>query len=715
MFHRRRQTAKAWMMATGAIFLVIFLAVIGRFVYITQAKSIDGHNLLALGRHKWQAIKLVDEKRGTIYSENGQILAEDIPAYTLYAVVSPSAQNRVRDKGKTAAALAPILNMSTGDVLTQLNRQAYQVQFGTKGKMLSHRVKEKIEQLKLPGLFFQTESKRYYPEQSSAAYVLGFTGMSGADDEQKGVYGIEQSLNPYLTERDGSVRYYRSLKGVPIPDEKQKIVSKAYPGDDVYLTLNTQIQTVLDQAMAQVQNDYKPTDMVGVVADPKTGKILAMSSYPSFNPNLHNIKQYADAAIADPYEPGSVMKVFTVASAFDSGTFNTSALYNSGSYQTNGGTIHDWDKSGWGMLNFSQAFELSSNVGMSVLADKYLGTDRLHQYLQRFGFMKKTGIDLPDEGDSRVNWRYKIDQLEASFGQASAFTAMQIVQAATAIANNGTMVRPYIVNKIVNPETNSTVLKNKTTVVGHPISAAAAEQTRALMRQVVTDHHVVGNVGATGLAYDLPGYDVIGKTGTAQIGSPTGYLTGKNNYIYSFLGMAPQKNPRLIVYVAVKQPQLKDTDLGSEPVVAIVRPVMTSALQYLQAAKEISEGMPSVSVPSRALASLTGQSMAAAAQQTSADGFSPVAVGSGTLSAQMPYAGEQLIQGSRVILYSAQDAQFPDVSGWSLADVMKLAQVAGVKLNEQGEGYVRSQSPAAGTPIHKGDTLAVELADSGEK
>ncbi|MDD9147162.1 MULTISPECIES: penicillin-binding transpeptidase domain-containing protein [unclassified Sporolactobacillus] len=708
MIQRKRKSMSFWAAAVGGIFMLAFFILIGRFVFIAQGKEIDGHNLIQVGKNQWSDYEVVNEKRGTIYSGDGRVLAEDVPAYTLYAVVSSKADSYVKDKVKTASELAPILNMKESAVLAILNKKAYQVEFGSNGKMLSEAKKSQIDRLKLPGIGFTTESERFYPEQSGAAYTIGFTRPSADGSQQTGVLGIEQSLNRYLTEKDGMVRYYRSLGGVPIPDESRQI-TQASPGNDVHLTLNTQIQTVLDQAMTGVYNTYKPSSMIGIVADPKTGKILALSTLPDFNPNLHNITQFNNIAISSPYEPGSVMKIFTVASAIDSGSFHGTATYKSGSYTTAGGTIHDWNYSGWGMIDFDQAFELSSNVGMSVLTDQYLGPDKLGAYLKKFGFMQKTGIDLPGESSSLVNWGSKIDKLETSFGQSSAFTAMQIVQAATAIADNGTMMRPYVVDKIVNPDTHKTVLANHPTVAGRPISAQAAEQTRALMRQVVSNKNVVNGYGATGTLYDLPGYDVIGKTGTAQIAENGQYLTGKNNYVYSFLGMAPQNDPKVIVYVAVKQPHLKPTDTGEEPVVNVVKPVMSSTLEYMQVQKKTTATVNQQNNSSSILNQFIGSPIDQAVQSLKAKGFDPVAVGTGQVVGQMPYPGEQLIKGSKVILLGSGTGKMPDLTGWSLADSMKLANAAGMKLTAKGDGFVASQKPAPGSIIKAGDTLAVEL------
>lgn len=708
MIQRKRKLINFWTGVVGGIFMLAFFIIIGRFVYIAQGKQIGGHNLIQLGKNQWSDYKVIDEKRGTIYSSNGRVLAEDVPAYTLYAVVSPKADSYVKDKVKTAAELSTILNMKESDVLAILNKKAYQVEFGSNGKMLSAAKKNQIDRLKLPGIGYLTKSERYYPEQSSAAYTVGFTTSSPDNNLQTGVLGVEQSLNKYLTEKDGMVRYYRSLGGVPIPDESRQI-TQAAPGSNAYLTLNTQIQAVLDQAMTGVYNQYRPSSMIGIVADPKTGKVLALSTLPSFNPNTRNISQFSNIAISSPYEPGSVMKIFTVASAIDAGVYHGTATYKSGAYQTTGGTIHDWNYTGWGNIDFNQAFELSSNVGMSVLTDKYLGPDRLGQYFKKFGFMQKTGIDLPGESSGIVNWNWKIDKLESSFGQASAFTAMQIVQGATAIANNGTMMRPYVVDKVVNPDTKKTVLANQPVVAGRPISAQAAEQTRALMRQVISNKNVVNGYSATGVTYDLPGYDVIGKTGTAQIAVNGQYLQGKDNYVYSFLGMAPQNNPKVIVYVAVRQPHLKPTDYGEEPVVNVVKPVMSSTLQYMQVEKKTPQNGTQSGYSTALLNQFVGSPINQAVQTLKAQGLDPIAIGGGLVNNQMPYPGEKLLKGSKVILSGGGPAKLPDLRGWSLADSMKLAEVTGMRLSPRGDGFVVGQKPAPGSTVKAGDTLTLDM------
>ncbi|RYM07267.1 PASTA domain-containing protein [Sporolactobacillus sp. THM7-7] len=713
MFQRKRKALSFWAGVVGLAFLIAFFIVIGRFVYIAQGKEIDGHELTGLGKKQWTQVDLINEKRGSIYSKNGKVLAEDVPAYTLYAVVSPEADSYVKNKAETARKLAPILGMKASDIQAILEKKAYQVEFGQLGKQLSYEKKKKIDALKLPGLGFLETYKRYYPEQSSAAYTIGFTQSDTDTNFQKGVFGIEQSLNDYLTEKDGSVSFYRSLSGVPIPGETKNL-KKASPGNDVYLTLNSTIQTVLDQSMQNAYKKYKPESMIGIVLDPKTGQVMGMSSKPDFNLNRRDIEQFNNAPVSSRYEPGSVMKTFTLAAAIDAGVYRGNAAYRSGSYKFDGGTIHDWRRNGWGTITFNQGFQLSSNVGFSILADKYLGTDKLKQYFEKFGLNQRTGIDLPGEVSSRMNWNAKYDQIAASFGQGSAFTAMQIVQAATAIANDGTMMRPYIIDKVVDPKTDKPVLTHQPVIAGRPISKKAAEETRALMRKVVENKNVVNGAGATGRAYDLPGYDVIGKTGTSQLYADGRLLTGRDNYIYSFLGMAPEKDPKLIVYVAVKQPKLDASVLyDSQPVIDVVKPVMSSSLQYMKVKNEKDTGDADKEAPA-VLHSFIGRPIHEAAQALKNQGMRPITLGEGTVERQMPYQGQEMTKDSRVILSGSGTKKIPDLRGWSLADSLKVAQITGMRPVIKGDGYVVDQRPAPGSAVKKGDTLTIQMGNTKE-
>jgi len=705
MFTRKNKSINRWAGIVALFFLSLFFVIMGRFVYLVQAKEVDGKNLVHVAKNQWTEVKAVDSKRGDILDSEGNVLAQDISAYTVTAVISHKADSYVKDKEKTAQELSPIINMSTTRIESLLNRDAYWVELGPGGRRISYAQKQQIEKLKLPGIIFQTESKRDYPNGQFAPYVVGFTTLDDKLGKQRGVLGIENSLNDKLTEQDGSISFYRDDQGIKVP-QSDKLIKKPKDGDNVYLTLHNTIQTVLESAMNDVNKKYKPHSMVAVVADPKTGAILAMSSRPTFDPNEKNITNYKDDVIANPFEPGSVMKTFTLAAAINEGVWNSNATYKSGTYQVSPGTrpIGDWDK-GWGTISFEQGFVRSSNVAFSTVEDKLLGPKKFYKYLQNFGFTKKTGIDLPGEDPSQINFKFHYDQVQNGFGQASAVTPIQIVQAATAIANNGKMMQPYVVQKIVNPDTGKIVQQHQPKQVGTPITKQTAEKVRSLMGKVITDEN------GTGKGYAIKNYDVIGKTGTAQIGGPNGYLTGKDNYVFSFLGMAPEKDPKLIVYVAVDRPHLSATDLGSEPDEQIFKSVMSSALQYMKV-QPSSGKIDERTVEQQAITvdNWVGKPVSQAKAALEKQGLDVVTTAAqGTVQKQSLNSGSKVFKGSKIILVGSGTPIMPDLTGWSLTDVMQFTKVLGIDPHLIGDGYVISQEPQKGVAIKNKASINIQL------
>jgi penicillin-binding protein 2B len=709
MFPRKNKSINRWAAVLAMIFTLLFLVILSRFVYLAEAKSVDGHDLINVGNKTWTHVKMIDAERGQIIGSDGDVLAHDTPAYTIYAIVSKTAESHVIDKEKTARELAPILKMDESKILDILNKNRFQVEFGTKGKNLPQETKDKIAALKLPGIFFFQDSIRYYPNGAFASYVVGFTHRDDEEDKDVGIAGIEQSLNKYLTEQDGKISFYSDKDGVIMPDGEKKI-EKPHNGDNVYLTIDGRIQTVLEDAMSKVDKEYKPKRMIGIVADPKTGAILAMTNRPTFNPNLRNIKDWTNDAISDPYEPGSVMKTFTLAAAINENVWPGNKLYKSGVYEvknSKGRTvarIHDW-RSNWGTISFNQGFTRSSNVAFSIVEDKYLGPDRFYKYLDRFGFTKKTGIDLPNESNSKINFKWKTDQVMSSFGQASAVTPIQIIQAATAIANGGKMMQPYVIQKIVDPNTKEVVEEHKPKQVGQPVTKETAAKVRDMMHDVVwDDEHGTGN------NYQIENYDIIGKTGTAQLYENGKLLTGKDNYIFSFLGMAPKDDPKLIVYIAIDRPHLKPTDGGSEPVAAVFKPVMKNALQYMQVQPDI-KNADNETTKSKVITikNWVGKSMSEAKTALKNEDLNVITIGSGTVKEQSLYEGLQVFPGTKMILVGDGLHLLPDVRGWTLTEVLQLDQVLGLKPNINGNGFVVSQNPAKGSAVKRGMTLNVTL------
>ncbi|WP_461201697.1 penicillin-binding protein [Anoxybacillus sp. TBDG-1] len=689
-------------------FSLLFFLLFGRFVYLQATGVADGQVLAVEAQKRYLKKQVLEAKRGTIFDRDGEIIAEDIPSYTVAAILDPDMPQHVTDPEKTAQKLAPLLKMDVADVERILKKKAKQVEFGPNGRGISQTLKQKIEALELPGITFIRDSKRFYPNGTFASYVVGYAQKNEATNEVEGKMGIEKQFDEQLKEKDGHVAYEGDPQGFKLPYADEQIVPPQN-GKNIYLTIDKHIQTFLEDAMNAVEKQYAPKKIIAIVADPKTGAILAMSTRPSFDPNKRNIENYFNDAISYPYEPGSTMKIFTLAAAVNEGVFQPSETYQSGSYQVGPHRIRDHNKVGWGKITFLEGVQRSSNVAFAKIVREKLGEDRFLQYLHRFHFNEPTGIELPGEKTGNILYRYPIEKVTTGFGQGTSVTPIQQVQAATAIANGGKMMKPYVVDRIVDPESGKTVVKHEPTVVDTPISKQTAEKVLDILETVVTSEK------GTGRPYQIEGYRVAGKTGTAQIPDPKGgYLTGHQNYIFSFLGMAPRENPRLIMYVAVQQPNISYTETGAAPVSMIFNSVMKSSLQYLNIQPNVEKKQvkkeKSISLPS-----YVDQSVEQATQSLKNQGLNVTIIGKGTkVRAQFPKAGEHVVAPDRVLLQTDGNAMMPDVTGWSLRDVMKLAELLQLKPSFIGNGYVFRQNITPGAVIKRNDYIIVELAKPSE-
>jgi penicillin-binding protein 2B len=695
------------------LFALLFFLLIGRFFYLQATGEAHGHNLAAEASERYNVNKKISASRGAIYDRSGDPIAEDTPSFNLVAVLDESLTTNkkkprhVVDPEEAASLLAPILEVEKSEVLEYLTLDRKQVEFGAIGRDLPLSVKQEIEELELPGIGFIEGSKRFYFNGKFSSHVVGF---ARADDEGEvsGVTGLEKMLDEELKEQDGSLAVKTDNKGIKLPTGSEVSYVPAMNGKNIHLTLDKTIQTFLEEAMNNVMEEYKPERIIAIVADPKTGEILAMGSRPTFDLNTREglTDNWNNDAISYRYEPGSTMKIFSLAAAIEEGVYNGSELYQSGAYKLPNDPIpvYDHNRSGWGLISYDEGVQRSSNVAFALLAEK-MGTDTLLEYLKSFGMDKPTGIDLPDETTSSINYHYHRDRISTAFGQGSAFTPIQQIQAATAIANDGKMMQPYVIDKIVDPNTNEVVLENKPKQKGKPISKETSDKVLKIMESVVSSE------SGTGRPYSIEGYDVAAKTGTAQIPGPGGYLSGHGEYIYSITGMAPADNPRLLVYVAVEKPKLAQHENGAGPVSGVFNSVMKRSLQYLSIQpdgrkKPNTKKKEEVDVD---VPDLVGKSLGEVADNEGR-GPSYVVVGEGSkVIKQIPQAGQDVIEGEKVLLLTEESPSLPDLTGWSLRDVRKLTNLLGIKSNIIGNGYVHKQSIIPGTQMKSGDHLIVEL------
>lgn len=687
------------------LFILFFIILLGRVVYVQMSKEVNGHNLKVMAEERWTKTSVIEGKRGTIYDRNGSAVAKEIGSYTMYAVLDKNQPNHVKKPKETAQALAPIIDVSADWLEERLSStDLFQVELGPRAKNMSHEAMTEIKELDLQGIFFREEPRRYYPKQVFASHIIGYTER----DMQTSRMGLELSFDEYLRGEDGHIVYQSDRKGIKLPNPEETI-EPPKNGYDIHTTLDTNIQTALEQAMTKVEEEYSPEKIIGIVADPKTGQILAMSNRPSFNPNRYEeITNYINNAISDRFEPGSTMKIFTLAAAIEEGLYNGEEGFQSGSYQIGNYRISDHNQGrGWGKISFDEGFQRSSNVAFSILALEKLGPEKLYEYIEKFRFHERTGIDLPNEANGLIAKNGRLEAATTAFGQGTAVTPIQQVQAATAIANGGKMMKPYVIERIVDPETGSIIEQNQPEVVGEPISSQTSKKMLELLETVVTSS------AGTGRPYYIEGFDVVGKTGTAQIPDPRGgYMRGEGKNIFSFLGLAPKDDPRLIVYVAVDRPKLRPAESGSAPVSMIFNTVMKQSLQYLRITPSMREMEKNIEVGFQ-LQDYQGQPINRVKEMLEKEGLDITIIGDGTtIELQYPIPGHFVLPGEKVMLRTnGENYVMPNIIGWSFRDVIKLTNALELKTNIFGSGFVLSQSIHSGSVVETGDYITVELEE----
>jgi penicillin-binding protein 2B len=698
------------------LFSLLFFILIYRFLSIQITGEADGQALAAKAQQKYSNETVIEAVRGTIFDRNDEVIAEDASAYTLVAILdesmttNPKEPKHVVEPEKTAKVLAQYINMDEAEILRRLTKDGlFQVEFGVAGRDISHQIKSEIEKEKLPGIIFTKGSKRFYPNGVFSSHLIGFVEKKENEDgrtETSGKLGIEQSYNEVLTGKNGSLKVESDLWGFLLPDAEKEITPPEN-GDNIYLTIDKKIQTFLEDAMNRVDEEYKPEKIIAIVADPKTGDILAMGQRPTFHPQTREgiDKSWHNEIIETTIEPGSTMKTFTLAAAIEENVFNPNETFQSGSYRVTPKSVpirdHNYGR-GWGEISYLEGIQRSSNVAVAKLVNEKMGVDTFRNYLTAFGFDKPTGIDLPNEVTGKIQYKWPIEKVTTAFGQGTTMTPLQLVQATTAVANNGKMMKPRIIDKIVDSTTGEVIEQIEPEVAGTPISPDTAKQVREILETTVTneDHGTGGN-------YRIEGYNVAGKTGTAQIPGDDGrYLTGHENFLFSFLGMAPAENPELIVYVAVQQPQIDGSTNGSVPVSMIFNPVMKSSLQYLNIQPATQGKVKSNKIPD-----VTEKGIDESVKLLQEIGLKPVVVGNGEeVVSQLPEAGVSTLEGERILLRTSGDEIIvPDMTDWSFRDTMKFAKIAELKLNKAGNGFVTKQSIKPGTPVSSGEYLIVEL------
>lgn len=616
------------------VVIIILLIAIGKVFYI----QVFSYNKLSnLAENLWSRNLPISADRGKIVDRSGKELATNITTTSL--VVIPG---QVKDKEKTAKALSDILQSDYKDMLAHVSKKTSIERVHPEGRRLSYNVAEKIDSLKLDGVYLVKESKRYYPYNNLLSHVLGYVGI-----DNQGLSGLELYYNDYLTGKDGSIKYFSDGKGHKL--NMAEIYEAPTSGITLELTIDLDLQLAVENELDSAMQKYNAKRAIAIAMDPQSGEILAMAGKPDFDSN--NYQKASTETISRnlpiwmTFEPGSTMKITTLAAALEEKVVNLfeDTYVDTGAINVDGATLHCWKHGGHGVQTYLEVVENSCNPGFVSLGLK-LQKEKLMQYIKNFGFGKKTGIDLNGEASGilfDVNKMGNVELATTAFGQGISVTPIQQVRAVSSIINGGNLYKPYLVKNYLEPETNALIKSTSKQLERKVISSETSKLVRYALESVVAK-------GSGHNAY-IENYRIGGKTGTAQTVENGKYSS--SNYILSFIGFMPADDPKIVVYVAVDSPQ-NVVQYGGTVAAPIARNIFQSAINILnipQSTEGIAKEYTWMDQKYVVLPDVTNMSLKEA-QQT-LKGFKIEYSGTGdTVVYQNPQAGTYVKENGSVIL-----------------------------------------------------------------
>jgi stage V sporulation protein D (sporulation-specific penicillin-binding protein) len=739
---KRAEKGPAQRLRQRTAILILLILVLGfgaavlRLTYLTTVQSSE---LQESAVDLQLADTTVSAKRGTIYDANGNVLAESASVWQV--VMSPV--NFKNDKQRQAAAkgLSEIFDLEYNDVLDDTKQQSHYVV--VKRRIESderEKVLELIDTLKkdysCSGVIqLLDDYKRYYPKNSLASSVIGFTG---SDDQ--GLEGIEYEYDSYLSGTPGRIITAQNARGTDMPFRYEQNV-ESEDGNNVYLTIDETIQSICEKYMQKgVEDNNVLNKGVCIAMDVNTGAILAMvttDGYDLNNPYELSAKDkkkikstpkkkqaeaesaalsnmWRNKAVADTYMPGSVFKMCVASAALEENLVNEKTSFTcTGSISVEGETIHCSNISGHGTQNFVEVISNSCNPAF-IQIGQMLGAGKFRQYYQGFGFSDKTGIDLPGEAEDSF-WKEGkmggVDLAVASFGQNFTITPIQMITACAAVSNGGYVVQPHVVSKITDSKGN--VIKTV---------------DKKIKRQVISDdtskkmnEYLEYNTERQGAAAGyISGYKVAGKTGTTEKRGVTKFESSfSEDYISSFCGYAPADDPQIAMLVFFDTPD-GDAYYGSQVSSPVFINIMSEVLPYLDVKTSYTD--EELGYVDASAGDYTGVSVDEAKTAVEADGFTATVKGNGsTVISQIPTVSSGLQKGGSIVLYTDSDSQsetvsVPSLIGLSPDEVNDVASAYGLNVSFSGattsSGTSSSQNVEAGTSVSPGTVITVSFADS---
>lgn len=657
----REKWARVRIVIIGTFFGLLFLSAAARAFYLQILKH---EEMIKRAEKQHQRIVALTPARGAIMDRNGTPMAVSIEMDSCYAE-----PQHIQDIDGTAGVLAPLFGCSKNELVKKLTTTKH---FIWLERRLTPEVALRVKNMKLRGIGFVKENKRFYPNIEIASHVLGFTGQ-----DPNGLEGVELKYDSTILGNTGYLVTERDNLGRDI-SVKNTVIKNSSPGKNVILTLDKNIQYITEKELAKAVTESGAKNGMALVMESDSGRILAMANFPSFNPNAYSKYSQAELRnriVADSFEPGSTFKVFLIAAALEEKIIRPTDSFNceNGSYKVADRTIHDTHS--YGRLTVADILKYSSNIGAAKIGFK-LGDERLFTYLKNFGFGERTGIDLPGEspGNLRNKHRwYGVDLANISFGQGVSASAIQLASAVSAVANGGNLMKPFIVERILD-DSGQEVQKFEPQTLHRVISAETAQQVTRMMESVTAN-------GGTGTNAAVDGFRVAGKTGTAQKADPVTHSYGAKRTA-SFIGFIPADKPKLTILVVVDEP--KTSQYGGVVAAPAFRAIANNSLAYLKVTPQTASGKQPKQVET--------QTVQTAASQI--------------------HNPESMSEGDPIDVPTSGAVVMPDFRGMSMRRVLQVMEKRNINIRLLGSGRAAEQSPPPGHTIRAVDEVWIKFAPS---
>ena len=675
--------------------------------------------------------KDIPAKRGNIYDRNLNTIAQEVSAYTVIAHLDPQRLENgkpayVEDAKETARKLKKVLEEDINErnvrktLENAMKHKRVQTELGPGTKRIDKDTKEKIEKANIQGIDFIEARRREYPTTPYSSNLVGFAAYDEEQQKITGKMGLEEALNTELSGKDGKIRYQQTSKEVILPGSKRVIVQPEN-GSDVILTIDSSVQEVIEQKLQETMESNKAKSAWAIAMEVETGKVLGWGSYPTFDQNKpKEIPSYVDNLATMQIEPGSVMKPFVYATAIDTGVYPEGKSYTAGTFTydvnesgkivriqngspTEFNPIKDALGTDYGTITFEKGLAVSSNIAICELLANYVNYKDFNKYLDRFGFFKPIeNIHVPQVTGTK-NISNATDYMSTGFGQGSSISFLQLVQAYTAIFNDGKMMRPYVVDSIENMETQEVIENQEPKEVGRPITEKTAHKVCEIMKGVTQE-------GGTGHKFNIEGVDMLMKTGTGQIFNTEKGMYDNEFYTTSAIGAAPADDPKILVYWGMVSSNI--LNFSPEPFQAIMKSALiANGISGSNVSLEEEEKVDEDAWYTYSMPSLQNHGVEYAQEQVKDMNVHVEWIGEGTsVIQQFPLAHQTVYSNDRIFLLTSKDSiKMPDMQGWTRKDINTFWQLSGISIQADGNGKVVFQNIEPGEEISAKSDIKLTL------